>query len=191
MTAIRRSSPLVPPDAHRPRTALVRQGRACGRDAWADHSGPHFPLVKGGAIMWKRGGSGKPQQNAAAMCDPSLVEQTERQAAVDRSRCSRLLSSGSQVRVLPGASSGGSFGSGMSAIALADGHVRMMLWKRRGSAGVAPAAGGGALTTPRIQDRLKTHLSVPVENAPSCRGVCRARGAEPVGRGGVGAARRR
>ena len=34
-----------------------------------------------------------------------------------------LLSSGSQVRVLPGASSGGRFGSGMSAIAAADRHV--------------------------------------------------------------------
>jgi hypothetical protein len=54
--------------------------------------------------MWKRGGSGKPQQNAAAVCGLSLAERTERQAAVDRSICSRLLSSGSQVRVLPGAS---------------------------------------------------------------------------------------
>ena len=71
------------------------------------------------------------------MCGPSLVAQAERQAAVDRSRCSRRLSSGSQVRVLPGASSGGRFRSGMSAIAAGDGHVPKgaveASWKRGGS----------------------------------------------------------
>ena len=36
------------------------------------------------------------------MCRPWRAEQSERQEAVDRRRCSRLLSSGSQVRVLPG-----------------------------------------------------------------------------------------
>jgi hypothetical protein len=93
-------------------------------------------FVKPGGSTWKRGGSGKPQQNAAAMCGPSLVERPERQVAVDRSRCSRLLSSGSQVRVLPGASSGGRLGSGMSATAPADRHVRNgaveASWKRWG-----------------------------------------------------------
>jgi hypothetical protein len=91
--------------------------------------------VKAGGSTWKRGGSGKPQQNAAAMCGPSFGERPERQAAADRSMCSRLLSSGSQVRVLPGAFTGGRFGSGMSAIASADGMSRMVLWKRCGSAG--------------------------------------------------------
>ena len=52
--------------------------------------------VKAGGSTWKRGGSGKPQQNAAAMCGPSLVERSWREAAVDRSTCSPLLSSGSQ-----------------------------------------------------------------------------------------------
>ena len=43
----------------------------------------------------------RPQQtaaDAAAMCGPSLAEQTERQAAVDRSSCSRLTSRRSPVR---------------------------------------------------------------------------------------------
>jgi hypothetical protein len=44
-------------------------------------------------IMWKRYGSGKPQQRAAAMRGPSFAERPERQTAADRSRCSRLLSS--------------------------------------------------------------------------------------------------
>jgi hypothetical protein len=78
--------------------------------------------VKAGGSTWRRGGSGKPQQNAAAMCGPSFGERPERQAAADRSMCSRLLSSGSQVRVLPGAWSGGRFGSGVAATALADGQ---------------------------------------------------------------------
>jgi hypothetical protein len=84
--------------------------------------------------MWKRCGSGKPQQNAAAICGPSLAERTERQEAADRSTCLCLLSTGSQVRVLPGAFSGGRLGSGMSALALADGQVSNdaveALWKR-------------------------------------------------------------
>jgi hypothetical protein len=88
---------------------------------------------------WKRCGSGKPQQSAAAVGCPSLVEQTERQAAVDRSRCSRLLSSGSQVRVLPGASPGGRFGSGISAPAapsrLLPGCAVEASWKREGPGG--------------------------------------------------------
>lgn len=36
--------------------------------------------------MWQRAGSGKPQQNAAAIGRPSLATRIERQAAVDRSR---------------------------------------------------------------------------------------------------------
>ena len=51
-----------------------------------------------GAIMWKRSGSGKPQQSAAAMCGTSLAERSERQTAVDRSSCSRLTSRRSPVR---------------------------------------------------------------------------------------------
>ena len=80
--------------------------------------------------MGKRYGSGKPQQNAAIMCGPSLAERPERQAAVDRSRCSRLLSSGSQVRVLPGASPGDRFGSGLSATQQRTSTSRAVLWKR-------------------------------------------------------------
>jgi hypothetical protein len=53
--------------------------------------------------MWKRFGSDRPQQNAAARSVPSLATRAERHAAVDRNTCSRLLSSGSEVRVLPGA----------------------------------------------------------------------------------------
>ena len=98
--------------------------------------------------MWKRYGSGKPQQRAAAMCGPSLAARPERQVAIDRSICSRLLSSGSQVRVLPGASSGGHFGSGMSATAAATGMSRMVLWKRCGSAEHHKAR-QRALPTPR------------------------------------------
>lgn len=40
--------------------------------------------------MWKRFGSDKPQQSAAARRDPSLDERPERQAAVARIRCPRL-----------------------------------------------------------------------------------------------------
>jgi hypothetical protein len=54
--------------------------------------------VQAGAIMWKRCGSDKPQQNAAAMGGTSLAEWPERQAAVDRSSCSRLTSKRSHVR---------------------------------------------------------------------------------------------
>src|SRR5215210_2590947 len=48
--------------------------------------------------MWKRRGSGKPQQTPAAMEGSSLAERPERQAAVDRSSCSRLTSRRSPVR---------------------------------------------------------------------------------------------
>ena len=44
--------------------------------------------------MWKRAGSDKPQQSAAAMCDSSLDERPKRQTAVDRSSCSRLQAGG-------------------------------------------------------------------------------------------------
>ena len=47
---------------------------------------------------WKRLGSGKPQQSAAATRDESLHERYWRQAAVDRSSCSRLTSRRSPVR---------------------------------------------------------------------------------------------
>ena len=70
--------------------------------------------------MWKRYGSGKPQQRAAATYDTSLAERPEPQAAVDRSRCSLPSSSGSQVRVLPGASSC----RGLRGSVLADGSRR-------------------------------------------------------------------
>jgi Phage integrase family len=54
--------------------------------------------VKAEALMWKRSGSGKPQQAAAAMRGPSLAERRRRQEAVDRSTCSRLTSRRSPVR---------------------------------------------------------------------------------------------
>jgi hypothetical protein len=79
------------------------------------------------------------------MCSSSLAERSWRQAAVDRSRCSRLISSGSQVRVLPGAASRGRFESGMSAIALADRHVR----KDAVEAWRVTTASRRALPTPR------------------------------------------
>jgi hypothetical protein len=50
------------------------------------------------ARIWKRLGSDKPQQRAAAMCGPSLVERLRRQTAADRSSCSRLTSRRSPVR---------------------------------------------------------------------------------------------
>ena len=77
------------------------------------------------------------------MCGPSLVAQAERQAAVDRSMSSRLLSSGSQVRVLPGASSGGRLGSGIPPSQQLTDMSRMVLWKRRGSAGESQRPGAG------------------------------------------------
>ena len=48
--------------------------------------------------MWKRCGSGKPQQSAAARGGTSLAERNERQTAADRSSCSRLTSRRSPVR---------------------------------------------------------------------------------------------
>jgi hypothetical protein len=48
--------------------------------------------------MWKLFGSDKPRQSAVDMCGPSLAERIERQAAVDRSSCSRLTSRRSPVR---------------------------------------------------------------------------------------------
>ena len=108
-----------------PQPCTVRHGGSSVRDR-----------DEGEYLAWKRFGSGKPQQSAAIMSGASLAERPERQAAVDRSRCSRLLSSGSQVRVLPGAFPGGRFASGMSAIAAADGHVANdaveASWKRGG-----------------------------------------------------------
>ena len=90
-----------------------------------------------------------------------FAEQAERQAAVDRSRCSRLLSSGSQVRVLPGACSGGRFRSGMSATAAADGHVLNdaveALWKRWASRRPGASYSGtstASLRVPRPHSRL-------------------------------------
>jgi hypothetical protein len=127
--------------------------------------------------MWKRCGSGKPQQSAVARRSPSLVEQTERQAAVDRSICSCLLSSGSQVRVLPGASPRGRFGSGMSAIAAADGHfgrtVVEALWKR----GASPWGEG---ESPSMPDRGPLLQDLPLRD-PSL-----ARRTHPRRRGGRG-----
>jgi hypothetical protein len=57
-----------------------------------------FYRVKAGAIMWKRCGSGKPQQSAANWARRSLSERHRRQAAADRSSCSRLTSRRSPVR---------------------------------------------------------------------------------------------
>ena len=48
--------------------------------------------------VWKRLGSGKPQQSAVADCGRSLTTRIERQVAVDRSTCSRLTSRRSPVR---------------------------------------------------------------------------------------------
>jgi hypothetical protein len=39
--------------------------------------------------MWKRSGSDKPQQSAAAARGKSLTERPERQTAIDRSSCFR------------------------------------------------------------------------------------------------------
>jgi hypothetical protein len=59
---------------------------------------PHAFSLQSTRIMWNSGGSGQPQQSAAAMCGPALAERTERLAAVDRRRCSRLTSRRSPVR---------------------------------------------------------------------------------------------
>ena len=61
--------------------------------------------------MWKRCGSGKPQQSAAANSAMWLAEPSERQAAVDRSSCSRLTSRRSPVRAGHRPSSGVRFQS--------------------------------------------------------------------------------
>jgi hypothetical protein len=86
--------------------------------------------------MWKRCGSGKPQQTAAANSAMWLAEPSERQAAVDRSSCSRLTSRRSPVRAGHRPSSRSRFRSGTAAITLTDGHLPYVaveaLWKRGG-----------------------------------------------------------
>ena len=67
----------------------------------ARESGSGLPNLE--ALMWKRSWQRQPQQRAAARYDTSLAERSWREAAVDRRTCWPLLSSGSQVRVLPGA----------------------------------------------------------------------------------------
>ena len=100
--------------------------------------------------MWKRSGSGKPQQRATAKCGPSFGERPERQAAADRSMCSRLLSSGSQVRVLPGASSGGRFEAECLPPQRRTSRSEKVLWKRFGS---THHDGGGGRTPPAPRGR--------------------------------------
>ena len=70
---------------HTARTPLGQRTHCCYR-------------VKVSPLMWKRLGSDKPQQSAAARRVPSLATRSERQAAADRSRCSRLTSRRSPVR---------------------------------------------------------------------------------------------
>ena len=82
------------------------------------------------------------------MCGPSLAERPERQAAVDRSRCSRLTSRRSPVRAGHRPSSRARLGSGTSTIASADNMSRNgaveALWKR----GAARRSRGGGLRAP-------------------------------------------
>jgi hypothetical protein len=87
--------------------------------------------------VWKRCGSDKPQQSAAAKCDSSLAERHERQAAVDRSSCSRLTSRRSPVRAGHRPLARVRLRSETATSRYAHGHVRHAsveaLWKRRGS----------------------------------------------------------
>ena len=69
----------------------------CPRQSTSWPSRP-IPRKPENATMWKRFGSGKPQQSAALWRDHRSRERPERQAAVDRSICSRLTSRRSPVR---------------------------------------------------------------------------------------------
>jgi hypothetical protein len=99
----------------------------------------------GRSAIWKRSGSGKPQQSAADMCAPSLAERPERQTAVDRSSRSRLTSRRSPVRAGHRPSSRVRFRGGKPEVAPMDEHVSTgrveALWKRgaprRRAAGVS------------------------------------------------------
>ena len=99
------------------------------------------------------------------MCGPSLAERPERQAAVDRSSCSRLTSRRSPVRAGHRPSSRARLGSGTSTIASADNMSRNgaveALWKR----GAARRSRGGGL---RAQD------GVPPRPASPTPGVLRS-----------------
>ena len=85
--------------------------------------------------VWKR-------QTAAAECDSSLAERPKRQAAVDRSRCSRLTSRRSPVRAGHRPSPGVRFRSEMFAVAATGRHVATgaveALSKREGHDGLEP-----------------------------------------------------
>jgi hypothetical protein len=105
--------------------------------------------VTAGESTRKRGGSGKPQQKAAAMCAPSLVERPERQAAVDRSTCWSLLSSESEVRVLPGASSGAPRKRNVRHRSGGQTCREWCLWKRRGSPRITTVRRPALPTPPR------------------------------------------
>jgi hypothetical protein len=67
-------------------------------------------------LIGKRARSTKPQQRAAARRSSWLPEPSERQAAVDRSSCSRLTSRRSPVRAGHRPSSGARFWRGTSAV---------------------------------------------------------------------------
>ena len=84
-------------------------GRGSRRDGLPRHDGVRAweQTVRG--LSRKRAGSDEPQQSAAHMCGPSLAERSWRGAAPDCSTCLPLLSSGSVVRVHPGAWAGGRF----------------------------------------------------------------------------------
>jgi hypothetical protein len=62
-------------------------------------------------------------------------------------------------------------------------HPRTGLGRRRPAATqLRPAGSASWLPAPRTgHAERRNETTQPVENAPSCRGVCRARGAEPVG----------
>jgi hypothetical protein len=128
-------------------------------------------------LMWKRFGSDKPQQNAAARRAWSLPERLQRQAAVDRSSCSRLTSRRSPVRAGHRPSPRVCFRSGTSGIAVGtdagpNGLVEA-LWRhlrreaagrslRNGASRRVPVSPRSVRSAPRARPDARTYLGALV-----------------------------
>jgi hypothetical protein len=134
-------------------TPRSRPALSASRLGWS-HSAPHPRQPK---RIWKRLGSGKPQQSAATR-RPRLAGARERRAAVDRSACSRLTSRRSPVRARHRRFSRVRLRSGTAASSRADGHLpngaMEASWKRGGSrrsAARAPSTLVASLRVPRAR----------------------------------------
>jgi hypothetical protein len=99
---------------------------------------------------------------------------SERRTAVDRTICSPLLSSGSQVRVLPGASSEAASEAQCLPWQQRTDMSRMVLWKRCGSTHHA----GGGLANP--SGAVRASLCVPCPNSQAVAAPLLARAIHAV-----------